>query len=293
MDLIVALQDSLPASFDGLAMLLTNLGSEQVYVALIVLTFVTFSAKAGRRIAIYFLIGVFLMELLKALFNEPRPFQLDPSVLRVPAAEATAGGPSFPSGHALSAMLFWALAASYVRNGLFTAVAAVVVLLVGVTRVYLGVHFPRDVLVGFALGLLFALLGRLIDQLKWPFSRGVIIGLGLLLPLTLQLLLPTENSGLYLGAVAAFVIGVELVPHRTDGPLPGRALLGLLGLVLVFGALMGSSALIPDELRHSRLGSFARYLLVGGVGTVLVPLLGRWLRLVPTGRPPGYLNRRA
>lgn len=281
MELIGLLQSSASPTLDRFMMLVTNLGSEQVYVALLVVAFVALSAKNGRRMAIYFLAGVYLMELLKLLFNAPRPFELDPSVLRSAAAAETAGGASFPSGHALSAMLYWALAASYVRRTWFSVLAALIVGLVALSRLYLGVHFPVDVIVGLALGLLFAFLGRLLDRVEWRVAPGVQLALGLLVPLALHLLLPTAGSGLYMGALAAFLVAPLFVRHNTDGPLVKRAVLGVIGLAFVFGALMGSSAAVPDALRHSAVGSFVRYLVIGAVGAVLVPFIGRWLNLVP------------
>ncbi len=283
MEIIRALQSMASPALDNFMMLVTNLGGEQVFVALLVIAFVCASANAGRRMAIYFLAGVYLMELLKLLFNEPRPFQVDPDVLRSAAAAATAPGPSFPSGHALSIMLFWGLAATYVRRSWFSLMAAIIIALVAVSRLYLGVHFPLDVVVGLALGFVFVLLGRQVDRVKWPLGKPLIIGLGLAVPLALHLVLPTANSGLYMGGLAAFVVGPELVRHSTSGSLTGRAVLGVIALALVFVALVGSSVVVPDAVRHSAVGSYVRYLLIGGVGTVLVPLLGRWFKLVPVG----------
>ncbi|MFA5550579.1 MAG: hypothetical protein WDA03_03080, partial [Trueperaceae bacterium] len=137
------------------------------------------------------------------------------------------------------------------------------------------------VIVGLALGLLFAFLGRLLDRVEWRVAPGVQLALGLLVPLALHLLLPTAGSGLYMGALAAFLVAPLFVRHNTDGPLVKRAVLGVIGLAFVFGALMGSSAAVPDALRHSAVGSFVRYLVIGAVGAVLVPFIGRWLNLVP------------
>ena len=286
MEAIAALQSAASPTLDGLMLLITNLGSEQVYVALLVVAFGGLDAGKGRRLAVYFLAAAFLMELLKLVFDSPRPFELDPGLLRSSAAAETATGTSFPSGHALLAATFWGLAASYVRRGWFYALAGALVVPVALSRGYLGVHFPVDVLAGAAFGLAFALGGRALDGVRWRLARGWVVGLGLALPFALHLALPTENSGLFMGALAAFLVFPELVPHRTDGPALGRAVLTVIGLALVFGALLGSSALVPDALRHSPVGSFVRYLLVAAVGALLVPLLGRWLRLVPTsGRP--------
>lgn len=286
MELIEALQGAASPTLDRLMMIVTNLGAEEAYVAFLVVTFVAIHATVGRRLASYFLVAVYVMELLKLFFDMPRPFEVDPSVLRSQAAADTAGGSSFPSGHALSAMVFWGLAASYVRRSWFSLVAALIVGLVAVSRIYLGVHFPIDVVAGLVLGFAFVVAGRALDRVRWRLPLPGLVALALIVPLALHLLLPTAGSALYMGGLAAFLIGPELIRHRTDGPLIGRALLGLIGLALVFVALLGSSALIPDAIRHQPLFAFFRYLAVGAVGTLLVPYLGRAFRLVPSGRAP-------
>lgn len=95
--------------------------------------------------------AVVLADVVKALVGRPRPgaAELVPS-----------GGFSFPSGHAAQATaVFCALAylvaaavESWPRKVAAWTVAAVVVMLVGFSRLYLGVHWPSDVLGGFALG---------------------------------------------------------------------------------------------------------------------------------------------
>lgn len=281
MEIIRSLQSAASPALDNFMMFVTNFGHDQVYVAMLVIAFVAISANAGRRIAIYFLVGVYIMELLKLLFNMPRPFELDPSVLRSAEAGHTAAGSSFPSGHSLSIMLFWGLAASYVRKGWFSLLAAVIIALVAVSRIYLGVHFPIDVVVGLALGFAFVVAGRLLDRVKWDLRPPVIIALGIIVPLVFHLILPTANSGLYMGGLAAFVVGPEIIRHNTSGPLVKRLILVVIGLALVFAGLMGTSALIPEAIKYSAVGSYVRYLLVGVIGTVLVPYIGRWFKLVP------------
>lgn len=108
------------------------------------------------------LIGAWLLnELLKVMFRRPRP-----EVLRL----AAASGYSFPSGHSMVsfalygflAFLLWRLSRrdnpGVSRRSLVIAsfVAGILVFLVGWSRVYLGVHYPSDVLAGFAAGGLWA-----------------------------------------------------------------------------------------------------------------------------------------
>jgi undecaprenyl-diphosphatase len=90
-----------------------------------------------------------LMSVVKNLVHRPRPSVI-PKLVEVT-------GFSYPSGHALlTAALYLTLGLIAGRRAIFVILAAVVVI-VGATRVYLGVHYPSDVASGFALGAAWAL----------------------------------------------------------------------------------------------------------------------------------------
>jgi undecaprenyl-diphosphatase len=94
---------------------------------------------------------------MKLFFNRPRP-QLFP--WRAPYA----GLSSFPSGHSMTSMVCYATLAYLVARlepSLFLrrftfALAALIVVMIGLSRMYLGVHYPTDVLAGFTMGLAWA-----------------------------------------------------------------------------------------------------------------------------------------
>ncbi len=110
--------------------------------------------------------------LLKSLFARPRPEFAAPGTYVLTA--------SFPSGHSLlSAVIYLTLGALLARTTTryrykvyFISVALVITMLVGFSRIYLGVHYPTDVLGGWSFGLLWALLCWLVA--RFLQKRGAI-----------------------------------------------------------------------------------------------------------------------
>ena len=283
MGIVYALRSVASPALDQLMLFVTQLGSEYVYVALLVVAFVAVDAPRSRGLALTLLASLYLNQALKLAFATQRPFHIDPAVAPGNAIE-TAPGNGFPSGHAQGSSTFWVGAATHVRRRWFTALGAVIVALICLSRVYLGLHLPIDVLGGLAFGLATVGVAAYLQARGVRLGRAATIVGGVAAPLALQLLFPMELSGMLLGAFAAFAVGPELVRHDTSGPLRGRVVLAVIALALVFAALFGSSALLPEEVKRSALGSFVRYLLIGCVGTVLVPWLGKATGLVPRSR---------
>lgn len=140
----------------------TSLGSFKI-LALVTVIGVTAALFAGRwRLALAGLVsvssGMLVMNLLKSGYNRPRP-----DLVRHAAFVHDA---SFPSGHAtMSAVVYLTLgiilAQSQPRKGvrIFAVTLSVLItMLVGISRVYLGVHWPTDVIGGWALGTVWAVL---------------------------------------------------------------------------------------------------------------------------------------
>lgn len=281
MELIYALQSVATPALDRVMLWITMLGSEQVYIVLLILAFVVVDAQKGRSLAIAFLLSFYLNQVLKEVFSTQRPFELDESVLRSRGALESAPGNGFPSGHAQASLTFWGLAAVYLRRRWFTVLAALLVLAVSLSRLYLGVHLPSDVIGGLAIGSAAVVVSVAVERRKLRLSLAAKLALGVGAPLLLQLAFPLESSGILLGALAAFVVGPELIEHHTGGPLVGRLVLGALAVAVAFGALAASSALLPEEVKRTALGSYLRYFLLGLTGTALMPWIGRLTGLTP------------
>ncbi len=157
---------------ESIARDVTGLGSNTI-LTLVTIVATMLLGRFGRPGAAAFLVttaisGFVLNSLAKMLFERPRP---DLSSVTV-AAETS----SFPSSHAmLSAVIFLALAVVITREMSNRPAAIVVILtaitatvLVGLTRVYLGIHWPSDVLTGWVLGSAWVLLAMRLTQTPRP-----------------------------------------------------------------------------------------------------------------------------
>jgi len=150
-----------PAWVQEAARDLTSLGSI-IVLAIITLSVSGYLFLARKYAAAWLMIvavfgGIVLNDLLKSAFARPRP-----DILYQAAQVFTS---SFPSGHAeLSAITYLTMAVLLAESqtsckiGLyFIAVSALLTILIGVSRVYLGVHYPTDVLGGWCIGAAWAL----------------------------------------------------------------------------------------------------------------------------------------
>jgi len=163
-----------PAWVEGALLDITALGSP-VVLGLIVLIITGYLLLEARYVTAAIVLassisGEILNELLKLFFERPRP-----SVVPHLRAVVTA---SFPSGHAMeSAIIYLTLGALLMRvvAGRITKIycmgmAILLTLLVGVSRVFLGVHYPSDVLGGWMLGFVWAAITLLVTR---RFERTV------------------------------------------------------------------------------------------------------------------------
>jgi membrane-associated phospholipid phosphatase len=282
MEFIIFLQSFASPFMDKLMYYITQLGSERAYIVFLIVVFLSIDSAIGRRLGLFLLLSFYINQHLKMFMDTTRPFILDPSIIRSSEAIATAEGGGFPSGHAQSSMTLWGLMAFYFRRRWLWVLAIVLILLVSLCRLYLGVHWVIDVVGGLVIGVALMGLAMLLDPfftqaLKIHAALMFILGLGI--PLTLHYFFPTPESDLLTGAFAAYATAPLLMQHHPPKTWWKKIVLALLGIVLVFGFLLGSSVILSEDIKRNAFGGFVRYLLLGYMGLWVAPWLGKMLRL--------------
>lgn len=180
---------------------LTYLGHEMGFLVIAIILLWCLNKKYGYRLLIVFMVATFLSQFLKAAFMIPRPWVLDPNFdpFVVQSAKGAATGFSFPSGHTMTACLSLGALAVYFKKKWLYAVSAVLILLVGFSRMYLGVHTLLDVVVGLLIGAVVMAVFEAIfkgrDDNATYMNVFMFIGLGLSVCLMGYLLLTKPADG--------------------------------------------------------------------------------------------------
>lgn len=161
--------------------LVTHLGEETFFMVGALFVFWCVDKRKGYYLLSVGFVGVLLNQWLKIICRVPRPWVKDPDFTIVESARAEAAGYSFPSGHTQTAVGFFGGVARFTGRLWLRILSIAILILVPVSRMYLGVHTPADVGVSFVAGAaLVFLLYPLIESTLW-FPNRIYVILGVML----------------------------------------------------------------------------------------------------------------
>jgi len=157
---------------NGFFVWLTTARHFVIPLAVVWLGLLAFGGRSGRWLALLFLLTLIATDQLSSHLIKPWVDRVRPcfAIDQMQALINQARSPSFPSGHASNS--FGAAVILVRRHRRAGTAALLIALLVGISRVYVGVHYPGDVLGGALLGTLTALLiGALADRGRQAWGR--------------------------------------------------------------------------------------------------------------------------
>lgn len=274
------------AFMDVLFATLTFFGEESFLLVAVFAIYWCINKRLGEYLLLSLFTSISLNGMLKDIVRRPRPFitegweglrhvRIDNALVDTVTLD---GSFSFPSGHSQCAGGFFTSVSLWLKKGWIYAAATVMIVGVMVSRVYLGVHFPTDVLVGAALGILSSLVcywlfNRFYRYKLWLFAVVVLLSLPAIL------LAPSSDTvkavGVGIGAVIGLAWEVKAINFTVDGTALRRVLRLLLGGALVMALRLGLKVVLPEALFFDGL----RYAFVGFAATGLVPWVFTKLKL--------------
>lgn len=279
---------------------ITLFGEEYFIIPVIALFYWCISKEKGIIIAVSYLSSMLINDFLKIAVHAQRPFEVlnDLSPIRV----HTATGYSFPSGHTQGAASIFTLLSLTIRKKTFTILSAAVIFLVGISRLYLNVHWPLDVAAAWILGIgisvfLFNTLTRLNKEKHDSFLKMLILtaSVSFIISLTAFIIkysiydaLKISNiitiSGVSIGTISGYILDFKTLNFKTAGK--NRVI-----TVLRYSAGIISALVLMQVLKYTfkqtggneELLRFTRYLISGFYISYIYPYLGVKLNLFHGG----------
>jgi membrane-associated phospholipid phosphatase len=250
------------------------LGTEDFFMLVLPVLFWCVDVRLGIQVGFILLISATTNDAFKMAFQGPRPYWYSRAI-QAYAAETSFG---VPSGHAQTAASVWGMVAAGLKRTWAWIAAGLLVLLIGLSRLYLGVHFPHDVLAGWLIG---GLLLWLMLRLWKPVSawlKKLTPAQQILVALLASLILILPNVLLFVWRAPAFVLPQAWLENAAAAR-PGDALpspYSLEGAISNAGTIFG---LAVGLIWLNRMGGFEmkapfwklvlRYL-VGVVGVLVI-----------------------
>lgn len=293
MEILRAIQSIQSASLDTFFYAVTQLHHETVYLLVIPLLVWFYDKRFARYMMSVFAVGYWSNNMLKFAFGTGRPSPADVRVIH----PETGRGPAFPSGHSQGPLMFWGAFAAELRQPWVTALAMVLIFLLGFSRLYMGVHWPLDVVGGWVIGGLmlwamaatrpfwtgerFSLPVQLLSAIGVPLIMFVIMQVG---PWNLSPKIFAESL-ILIAAYTGFWVG-SILEEAFVGfdPLAGGAGVQVAKLVIGLALLLAVKEGLKLLLPHTTLGDLIRYACIGGMASFGAPLVFQRFFAAPPAR---------
>jgi len=252
---------------------LTFLGNEEFFLIVMPGIYWCLDTALGLEVGLILMVSNSLNNILKLAFHSPRPFWISTEVNAL--SEETSFG--IPSGHAQNAVAVWGYLAASLRRQWGWLLAIFLITLIGVSRIYLAVHFPVDVVMGWLVGIivLWAFLSYRTPATSYLKLKNAMVKILITFAISLFLIL--------LGMIALAALGDWNIPQSWIQTaainIPNAEPvdpLSLSGLITSASALFGLAAgyiFINQRMGFNARGVWWKRLLrylVGVVGVVLI-----------------------
>ena len=282
--IILQFFEGLRSSFGTFLSCVFSLFGETIFLIVVIcLIYWIYDKKFGEKLIAVSFSSMTLNGFLKGVVARPRPYAAG-VVTRVdidtPLISTTSldNFTSFPSGHSqMSAGLFFTSAFHFKKTWAWI-VFPLATLGVMLSRLYFGVHYPTDVLVGATLGALFAIFWEFIYQ-KAEDKKYLVCAVFAVISIIFSIISPTKNMvetcALCVSAAIALPIENKYIDMQNATGVKNRLLRAVIGLAIVAVVYVGFSVLPWQPLWMK----WIKYFFLVIVGALAVPMLFKKLKI--------------
>lgn len=294
MDFLYILESIRMPVLNEFMLLITRLGEETAFLVLALIFFWCVDKKRGYLLMSVGFVGTMANQFMKLWFRVPRPWVLDENFTILEQAREAASGYSFPSGHTTSAVGTFGSIAATTKRPWVRVLTITIAVLVGLSRMYIGVHTPQDVIVGALTSIvLIVLLQKVVHSekgMKALVAAMIAMALGLLLfvqkyPFPADIDMHNLESGVknaytmigcLVGVAIVYWAEKKYINFSTDAIWWAQILKAIGGLAVVLLVKEGMRAPLEAVFAGHMAARAVRYFLIVVVAGLIWPMTFRW-----------------
>lgn len=270
LELIKFIQSFSNPILDNVFQFITMLGEEYFYILFLTITYWFINKKFAYKLGFTFLISGILNCAIKDLFKFKRPIGINGiRSLRL----STATGYSFPSGHTQNAAAFWFFLIKNLKKRWINILGSITILSIALSRLYLGVHWPKDVIAGIFLGIASVFITDFLFEYSEVNNKPQVF-LFILLPASLGLFFFKSpdyykavgiSTGFYLG----YILESKYINFEINKNLKLNVVKFFIGIVPIIFLKIYLKKFFPQSV----FSDFIRYFIIGIYTTTVAPIL--------------------